>query len=99
MALAFGKVKKAWGARWDGLKGAEKILMVQRCASGQTGWEPPPESLAVDADFGDDDDEAPLAVDNDFGDDDDEDMLGPSSPQFPPPPLRPRASSSPIMTG
>ena len=49
--------------------------------------------------FGDDDDEAPLAVDNDFGDDDDEDMLGPASPQFPPPPLRPRASSSPIMTG
>ena len=99
MALAFGKVKKAWGARWDGLKGAEKILMVQRCASGQTGWEPPPTSLAVDADFGDDDDEAPLAVDNDFGDDDDEDMLGPASPSFPPPPLRPRASSSPIMTG
>ena len=29
------------------------------------------QSLAVDADFGDDDDEAPLAVD-DFGDDDDE---------------------------
>jgi hypothetical protein len=99
MALAFGKVKKAWGPRWDGLKGAEKILMVQRCASGQTGWEPPPQSLAVDADFGDDDDEAPLAVDNDFGDDDDEDMLGPASPSFPPPPLRPRASSSPIMTG
>ena len=98
MALAFGKVKKAWGSRWDGLKGAEKILMVQRCASGQSGWEPPPQSLAVDADFGDDD-EAPLAVDNDFGDDDDEDMLGPASPSYPPPPLRPRASSSPIMTG
>jgi SAM-dependent methyltransferase len=99
MALAFGKVKKAWGSRWDGLKGAEKISLVQRCASGQTGWEPPPQSLAVDADFGDDDDEAPLAVDNDFGDDDDEDMLGPASPSYPPPPLRPRASSSPIMTG
>ena len=87
MALAFGKVKKAWGSRWDALKGAEKISLVQRCASGQSGWEPPPQSLAVDADFGDDDDEAPLAVDNDFGDDDDEDMLGPASPAYPPPPL------------
>ena len=37
MALAFSKVKKAWGPRWDGLKGAEKISLVQRCASGQAG--------------------------------------------------------------
>ena len=48
MALAFGKVKKAWGSRWDGLKGAEKILMVQRCASGQTGWEPSKEEIEED---------------------------------------------------
>ena len=63
---------------------------------GPDGWEPP-QSLAVDADFGDDDDEAPLAVDNDFGDDDDEDMF--AGVAITRRRWRPRASSSPIMTG
>jgi SAM-dependent methyltransferase len=96
MALAFGKVKRAWGNAWDALKGSEKLGMVQQCAAGQGGWEPPPVSLAVDNDFGDDSDDEPAA--DRFGDDDeDEEMLGPSSPAFPPPDLRPRAGSSPML--
>ena len=73
MALAFGKVE-GLGSPLGCLKGAEKTHWCRGALRARRG-EDRLLNRAVDADFGDDDDEAPLAVDNDFGDDD-EDMLG-----------------------